>query len=75
MYVCARLAQLCLTIRDTMHCSPPDSSVHWDSPGKNTAMGGRSLFHLIFPTQGSDLHSMASAVADKFFTTSTNWES
>ena len=28
--------QSCLTLCDPMDCSPPDSSVHGDSPGKNT---------------------------------------
>ena len=28
--------QLCLTLCDPMDCSPPGSSVHGDSPGKNT---------------------------------------
>ena len=37
--ICAVLcsfAQLCLTLWDPMDCSPPGSSVHGDSPGKNT---------------------------------------
>ena len=33
-------------------CSPPDCSVHWDSPGKNTGMGCNALLQGIFPTQG-----------------------
>ena len=33
------VAQLCLTLYDTMDCSPPGSSVHEDSPGKNTGFG------------------------------------
>ena len=28
--------QLCLTLCDPMDCSPPGSSIHEDSPGKNT---------------------------------------
>ena len=30
------IAQSCLTVCDAMHCSLPGSSVHADSPGKNT---------------------------------------
>ena len=30
--------QLCLTLWDPMNCSPPASSVHGDSTGKNTCM-------------------------------------
>ena len=33
-------------------CSPPGSSVHGDSPGKNTGVGSLSLLQGIFPTQG-----------------------
>ena len=29
------VAQLCLTLCDPMDCSPPGTSVHGDSPGKN----------------------------------------
>ena len=36
-------------------CSPPGSSVHGDSPGKNTRVGCHALFQGIFPTQGPDL--------------------
>ena len=32
------------------------SSVHGDSPGKNTGVGCRALLQGIFPTQGSNLH-------------------
>jgi len=45
------VAQSCLTLCSPMDCSPPGSSVHGDSPGKNTEMGCHSLFLGIFPTQ------------------------
>ena len=32
----AESLQSCLTLGDPMDCSPPGSSVHGDSPGKNT---------------------------------------
>ena len=35
-----------------MDCSPPASSVHGDSPGKNTGVGCHALHQGIFPTQG-----------------------
>ena len=35
-----------------MDCSPPGSSVHGDSPGKNTGVSYRALLQGIFPTQG-----------------------
>ena len=50
------VVQLCLTLCDPMDCSLPGSSVHRDSPGKNTAVGFHALLQGIFPTQGSNLH-------------------
>ena len=32
-------------------CSPPGSSVHGDSPGKNTGVGFHALLQRLFPTQ------------------------
>ena len=46
------VAQLCLTLCDLMDCSPPGSSVHGNSPGKNTGVGCHALFQRIVPTQG-----------------------
>ena len=37
-----------------MDYSPPGSSVHGDSPGKNTGVGCCTLLQGIFPTQGSN---------------------
>ena len=39
-------------ILQPMDCSPPGSSVHGDSPGKNIGVGCRTLFHTL--TQGSN---------------------
>ena len=57
-----------------MNCSPPGSSVHGDSPSKNTGVGCHALLQRIFLTQGSNSHLMSLAVASMFFTTSTTWE-
>ena len=46
--------QLCSTLCDLKNCSPPGSSVHGDSPGKNTGVGGPALLQGLFPTQGSN---------------------
>ena len=46
------VAQLCLILWDPTDCSPPVSSVHGDSPGKNTGVGCPALLQGIFPTQG-----------------------
>ena len=42
----------CPTLCDLMDRSPPGSSVHGDSPGKNIGVGCHSLLQGIFPTQG-----------------------
>ena len=51
MTVCL-VTQSCLTLWNSMDCSPSGSSVHGDSPGKNTGMGCYALLQGIFPTQG-----------------------
>ena len=48
------VARSCLTLWNPMDCSPPGSSVLWDSPGKNTGMGCHALLQRILPTQGSN---------------------
>ena len=50
--VCVKSLQSCLTLCNPMDCSPPGSSIHGDSPGKNTGVGCHSLLQGIFPTQG-----------------------
>ncbi|CAI9160615.1 unnamed protein product [Rangifer tarandus platyrhynchus] len=44
----------CLTVCNPTDCSPPGSSVHGDSPGKNTGVG----CHALLQTQGSNLCPM-----------------
>ena len=75
--VCAKLLQLCLTLCNPMNCSPPGSSVHG-------FLQARILSGLpcpppvdlsdpgIHPVSLSSL--MSSALASRFFTTSTTWE-
>ena len=48
------VSQSCPALCDPMDCSPSDSSVHGDSPGKNTGVGCHVLLQRIFPTQGSN---------------------
>ena len=48
------VTQPCLTLCDPKNCSPPGSSVHGDSPGKNTGVGCYALLQGVFPTQGSN---------------------
>ena len=49
------VTQLCPTLCDPWDCSPPGSSVHGDSPGKNTRVGCHSLLQRISPFQGLNL--------------------
>ena len=55
------VAQLCPTFCDPMDCSParhlcspPGTSIHGDSPGRNTGVGCHALLQGIFPTLGSN---------------------
>ena len=55
MYMPAKLLQLCPTLCDPMNFSPLGSSLHGDSPGKDTGVGCCALLQGIFSTQGSNL--------------------
>ena len=51
----AKLIQSCLILCNTMDYSPPSSSVHGDSPGKNNGVDFQILLQGIFPTQELNL--------------------
>ena len=52
---CAVLSlSVVLTLCDPMDYCPPGTSVHGDSPGKNTGVGCHTLLQEIFPTQESN---------------------
>ena len=51
------VAQSCLTLCDPMDCSPSDSSVHGDSPGKNTGVGCHALLQGNLPNPGIEPRS------------------
>ena len=51
----AKSLQPCLTLCDPVDCSPPGSSVHGDSPGKNNGVDCFGLLQGIFTTQVSNL--------------------
>ena len=40
------VTQSCPTLYDPMDCSPPSSSLHGDSPGKNTGVGFHALLKM-----------------------------
>ena len=46
--------QLCLTLCHPVDGSLPGSSVHGDSPGKNSGVGSHAPLQGFFPTQGSN---------------------
>ena len=50
--VLCSVAQSCQALCDPMDYSPPGSSVHGNSPGKNTGVGCHALLQWIFPSQG-----------------------
>ena len=54
--VCVLSCLSCLTLCNPMDYSLPGSSVHGDSPGKNTGVGCHALLLGIFPTQELNLH-------------------
>ena len=49
LHVCAKSLQLFPAFCDPMDCSPPGSSVHGDSLGKNTGVGCHALLQGSFP--------------------------
>ena len=53
---CCLVTQPCLTLFDPVDCSPPGSSVHGDSPGKNTGVSCHFLLQGIFLTQRLNPH-------------------
>ena len=53
-YVLCLVTQLCPTLCNPMDYSLPGSSVHGDSPGKNTGVGCYAFLQRIFPLQGSN---------------------
>ena len=52
----AKSLQSCLTLCNPIDYSPSSSSVHVDSPGKNTGMGFLALLQGILPIQGLNPH-------------------
>ena len=53
------VAQSCLTLCNPTDCRLPGSSVHGESPGKNTGVGCHALLQGIFPTPGSNPRLMS----------------
>ena len=51
IYMYPKSLQSCPTLCYPMDCSPPGSSVHGDSPGRNTGVGCHALLQGIFSTQ------------------------
>ena len=52
--LCCAQSLSCGQLCDPMDCRPPGSSVHGNSPGKNTGLGCHALLQGIFPTWGSN---------------------
>ena len=58
------VSQSCPTLCDPTDCSPPGSSVHGDSPGKNTGVGCHAIFLTSQPRGWASVFS----IAGRFFT-------
>ena len=70
----AKSLQLCLTLRDAMDCSPPDSSVHGDSQEYWSGLPCPPPEDLPDP-EIEPTSLMSPELAGGLFTTSTTWES
>jgi len=69
VYLCAKLLQSCPILCDPMDCSPLGSSVHG-------ILQARILEWVAFPGDLPDpgIEPMSTAMASRFFTTSSIWE-
>ena len=75
-YACVRAKSLqsCPTLCNPMDCRLSGSSVHGDSPGRNTGVSCYVLLQILL-TQGQNPCLLClSALAGRFFTTGTTWE-
>ena len=61
------VTQLCPTLFYPVNHTQPGSSVHGNSPSKNTGVGCHALLQGIFPTQGLNCKSLMSIAEFKFF--------
>ena len=61
--LCAKWLQSYPILWNSMDRSPPGSSVHGDSPGKNTGVGCHALLQGLFLTQGSNILSYVSCIS------------
>ena len=67
--------QLCLTLCDPLDCTLPGSSVHGDSPGKNTRVGCHGLLQGNLPNLEIEPMSLVSLTwAGMFFTICATWK-
>ena len=57
LFVLFLVSQSCPTLCDLMDCSPPGSSVHGDSPGKNTGVGCHAFLQGDPPNPGTEPRS------------------
>ena len=61
-------AQSCPTLCDPTDCSPPGSSVHGDSPGKNTGVGCHAFLQGSSQSRDQTHVSCSSCTSGRFFT-------
>ena len=68
------LTQSCLTLCDSLDCSPPGSSVYGIFPGKNTGVGCHFLFQEILLTQGLNPSPCVSCIGRQILYHCAAWE-
>ena len=66
-----QMGLLCVCVRETERKRKRESSVTYDSPGRNTGVGCYSLLHRIFLTQGWKLCLKSPTLVGRFFTIAT----
>ena len=76
MFACmhAQSLQSRLTLCDPVDCSPPGSSVHGDSPAKNTGVGCHTFSRGSSGRRDQTHVSYVSCIAGGFFTTGATCE-
>ena len=72
--VYGKLLQSCPVLYHPTYCSPPGSSAHGDSPGKNSRVGCHALFQRIFLTLDQTCVSQVSCIGRWLLYLQSIWE-
>ena len=72
--ICANSLQSCPSLCDAMDYTLPGSSVHGDSPGKNTGVSCHALLQDLLNSGIKPVSLVSPELAGGLFTTSNTWE-